>query len=88
MKLGCQDWDARLPYVLFAYRATMQHSTGESPFFLLYGWDPQLPTEAALCPPVVRNLICIDDYKSQMQQALSDAWKLAQQNVKKAEAAA
>ena len=47
-KSGGQDWDVRLPYVLFAYRSTMQHSTGESPFFLLYGRDPQLPTEAAL----------------------------------------
>lgn len=85
VKSGGQDWDVRLPYVLFAYRATMQHSTGESPFFLLYGQDPQLPTEAALCPPVVRSLLCIDDYKSQMLQALSSAWKLAQQNVKKAQ---
>ena len=76
VKSGGQD----CPYVLFAYWAMMQHSTGESLFFLLYGWDPQLPTEAALCPPVVRNLMCI---KSQMLQALSSAWKLAQQNVKK-----
>ena len=63
----------------------MQQSTGESPFFLLYGQDPQFPTKAALCPPVLRGTICIDDYKSQMLQTLSDAWKLAQQNVKKAQ---
>ena len=85
VKLGGQDWDVRLPYILFAYRATMQQSTGESPFFLLYGRDPQLPTTAALCPPVVRGTICIDDSKSQMLQTLSDARKLAQQSVKKAQ---
>lgn len=29
-----RDWDKRLPYVLFAYRAC-QESTRESPFFLV-----------------------------------------------------
>ena len=29
------EWDTRLPYVLFAYRASLQESTKESPFFLL-----------------------------------------------------
>lgn len=29
---GGKDWDLRLPYVLFAYRASPQTSTGESPF--------------------------------------------------------
>ena len=51
---GEQDWDLKLPFILFAYRATPQASTGESPFFLLYGRDPRLPTEAALSPPVDR----------------------------------
>ena len=35
--IGGKDWDDCLPYVLFAYRASPQESTGESPFFLLYG---------------------------------------------------
>ena len=37
---GGKDWDRRLPFVLFAYRASQQQSTLESPFFLLYGRDP------------------------------------------------
>ena len=51
----------------------------------MYGRDPQLPAKAALCSPVVRSTICIDDYKSQMQQTLSAAWKLAQEHIKKAQ---
>ena len=35
--MGCSS-----PLCSFAYRATMQQSTGESLFFLLYGRDPQL----------------------------------------------
>lgn len=33
---GGKDWDQHLPFVLFAYRASQQHSTLESPFYLLY----------------------------------------------------
>ena len=35
-----QDWDEKLPFVLFAYRASIQQSTLESPFYLMYGRDP------------------------------------------------
>ena len=51
---GGKDWNRQLPYVLFAYRASKQRSTGESPFFLLYGHDPCLMTEEALNAPVDR----------------------------------
>ena len=61
VKPGGQDWDLRLPFILFAYRTTVQQSTLESPFFLLYRRDPQLPVEAALCATVARNSVCIDD---------------------------
>ena len=46
-----QNWDQQLPYVLFAYRVAVQASTQESPFYLLYGRDPQVPTETALSQP-------------------------------------
>lgn len=43
-----RDWGEHLPFVLFAYRASLQESTQESPFFLLYGRDPRLPSELCL----------------------------------------
>ena len=43
-----RDWDAHLPFVLFAYRASLQESTKELPFYLLYGRDPRLPTTLGL----------------------------------------
>lgn len=30
---GGSEWDERLPYVLFSYRASLQMLTGRSPFF-------------------------------------------------------
>ena len=38
------DWDIQLPYVLFAYRSCIQESTQESPFFLVHGRDPRIPS--------------------------------------------
>ena len=39
-----KDWDGQLSFVLFAYHASLQ----ESPFYLLYGGDPKLPTALEL----------------------------------------
>ena len=82
---GQKEWDDRLPYVLFAYRATQQVSTGESPFFLVYGRDPKLPTETVLCPPNHREFLNLDDYKSVMLQGMSTAWDRAQKSLLKAQ---
>ena len=82
---GGRDWDTRLPYVLFAYRTSLQQSTVESPFFLLYGRDPRLPTESALSPPQRRYPIDVDDYKSEVMTKMSDAWELARKNIGKAQ---
>ena len=79
---GLCEWDEKLPYVLFAYRASMQSSTGESPFRLLYGRDPQLPMETALSPTCPREEMMLDDYMTQTTREMSDAWKLAQKHVK------
>ena len=82
---GGLDWDERLPFVLFSYRCSVQQSTGESPFFLMYGRDPQLPTEEALSKPQERCYLDSDDYRTQLTQTLSDAWERAQKNVKAAQ---
>lgn len=79
------DWDTRLPYVLFVYRASIQASTAESPFLLVYGRDPQLPMELALSPPVERDWVQLDDYKSRMVRAMSEMWETAKPMVKKAQ---
>ena len=85
VKARGKDWDVHLPYLLFAYWSTMQPSTGESPLFLLYGRDPQPPTDIALSPPVVRHTMDLDGYKSIMLMTMSSAWKLAQENLQKAQ---
>ena len=69
-------------FVLFVYRSTVQESTGESPFRLLYGRDPKLPTEDALSSPDCTQ-IDLSYYKTEVSSNLTEAWKLAQERIKK-----
>lgn len=44
----CDDWDLKLPYVLFAYRTAEHSTTKKEPFFLVYGRKARLPVELQL----------------------------------------
>ena len=79
------NWDTHLPFLLFAYRSTVQDSVRESPFYLLYGRDPRIPAEKSL-QGISKYPVDIDDYKSPLATCLSEAWHLAQANIKKAQA--
>ena len=85
-KRNGKDWDSCLPFVLFAYCSSPQTSTGESPFYLLYGRDPRLPTEAVLCsPPSLALQSDADDYVAEITKRISPAWGLAGDTIKKAQ---
>ena len=46
------DWDDHLPYVMMAYRATRQDSTGCLPNLMMLGGEARLPVEVMVgCPP-------------------------------------
>ena len=47
-----RDWDKQLGPVLLAYKAGPYSSTIMSPFYLLYGRDPQLPSTLNFQVPV------------------------------------
>lgn len=81
-----KDWDKQLPYLLFAYRADVQNSTKESPFFPLYGRDPRIPSESALSSPSTPYMVDLEDYKSELTNNLSDAWAIARANIQEAQA--
>ena len=80
-----RDWDKHLPYLLFAYRVTMQESTKTSPFYLLYGREPQVPISDALAQPRTIYQVDFPDYLTGMVAILSDAWGLAHHNIEKAQ---
>jgi hypothetical protein len=78
-----RDWDAFLPYVLFAYRTAPHESTRETPFFLLYGRDARLPF-----PDIIRsqriNYAVDHDYKAEMMARLHHAFTGVRENLLKA----
>ena len=39
------DWDTHLPYVMYAYQASVHESTGCSPNLLMLGWEATLPAD-------------------------------------------
>ena len=68
-----RDWDRHLPYVLFAYRTSVQASTGESPFFLMYGRDARLPIATEVPAPTQRDLVDLSDFGESLMTHLSVA---------------
>jgi len=80
------EWDNKLPHILFAYRASAQESTRESPFYLMYGQDPRIPTTTVLSQKRSVYEVDVDDYKRELILGLSQAWRLAQGNIKRAQA--
>ncbi|KAJ8006742.1 hypothetical protein DPEC_G00110380 [Dallia pectoralis] len=43
-----REWTLYLPQLTFAYNTTIHQSTGESPYLLMFGQDPQLPVDFLL----------------------------------------
>jgi hypothetical protein len=83
-----RDWDDQLPFALFALRNTMHLSTGETPYYLLYGQDPFLPLDRALQRKPSPYLDIEDySYSEALQVRLSTAWDRAQTNINRAQAA-
>lgn len=80
-----RDWDDHLPYVLYAYRTSIQESTKESPFYLLYGRDARLPVEEVITTTPFREVTDLDDYKTELTNHLAAAWNCAREQVKKAQ---
>ena len=78
------NWDLHLPYVLFSYRAAEHESTRASPFKLLYGRDPTLPTMLNE-PRAVPEQHTSEGYMAEIEQRMRAAWDDAQKAVQKAQ---
>lgn len=91
MSMYVQDshaWDEYLNFALFAARTTIQESTQESPFYLLFGQDPILPIDRVFNYRLSPYQYLEDlTYPEQLQARLSLAWQHAKEHVQAAQAA-
>ncbi len=71
--------------MLFANRNTPHESTGEKPFYLLFGTELRSPTEASYLPPSKREWTVSEDYREEVVVSLSSARSLAVESIQKAQ---
>ncbi|EYC34832.1 hypothetical protein Y032_1367g3848, partial [Ancylostoma ceylanicum] len=64
------NWDVMLPNVVYAYNVTPHEATGESPFFLLHGFDPFIPSSLIPDGEVTKYQIDLDDYKTELLRGM------------------
>ena len=64
---------------------TSREATGEKPSFLLFGFNGQTPTEAALLPPNPIEPTTVVDYRNQVMLSLSTARELTAKSIQKAQ---
>ena len=78
------DWDSYLAAVLFAYRVAPHHSTGVSPFSVLFGMEPRLPLDVTLLPAVSKSA-SINFHLKELASKRNIAIKMAMDNIKVAQ---
>ena len=80
-----RDWDTKLGPVLMAYRTTPQMSTGESPFYLLYGRDAKVPSALDFYVPRPPAVVTESEYGRALFQELKKVREIARQHIRKAQ---
>ena len=79
-----KDWGEFLPSILFAYRTSPQATTGDSPFYLLYGREPRLPVDVNLLLPQTDKLsTSIAEHRARIVSQLEEAQQLAKTNTER-----
>ena len=77
-----KDWDTHLPAILFGFRVSPHQTTGDSPFYLLYGREPRLPVDVSLLPP--SNVTdSIKEHRARIVQTIQEAHLIARANIQR-----
>ena len=78
-------WPRLLPQLLFAYNTTVNHTTGFSPFELLFGRRPQLPVDDLLGQPEATPPVDdMDEWMTDHRHRLNNIYKEARRRLEAA----
>ncbi len=79
------DWHIFIPFCLFAYRTSVQRSTGYTPAQLVYGRELRQPLEVGLPHPRHPDILDDEDITQMARLALTEARNMANQNTELAQ---
>ena len=54
------DWDEKIPTVLWAYRTAYKRSTDQTPFRLVYGQEAVVPLHFRQPTPIIAEILHVD----------------------------
>ena len=75
------NWSQQLPYVMMAYRSSVQESTGCTPQFLVFGQEPSLPLHCMYPNPQENTTTDIHEFVHNKQQAFQRAFELVRRTL-------
>ena len=73
-----QDWVAAVTH---AYNCTVSKTTGFSPYFLMYGREPQLPIDVEFSLPGRREEFNVNSYVERLLNKVDVAFQKARENI-------
>jgi len=77
-----RDWDQHLSAVAFAYRTSVQESTGFTPYFLLFGREARIPADLVYGPPPdAPRQDGLPEFVTQQRETLDSAYQLARKHL-------
>lgn len=81
-----QDWKSHVSALVHAYNCTRQHSTGQTPYYLMFGRNPRLPVDLAFGVDTGKPAISLTAYVESLRQRLARAYEIAAASSEKAKA--
>ncbi|EYC28494.1 hypothetical protein Y032_0007g3255 [Ancylostoma ceylanicum] len=78
------EWDKMLPLCVFAYNTTAHDATGDSPFFLLHGFDAKVPWNSLPTQEITPYMVDLDGYIHELVTGLKTAHDHAREQNEKA----
>lgn len=76
------DWDLKLPYVMMGYRSSVHHTTGKTPFEMMFGRNVNLPLDVMMGEPIGGEIHEAYDYPRFVREQLADAHEMARSHMR------